>query len=65
MPKKIQLRLMLDSLLLMLSSSFTVASLTCKSAAHFEFIFVHGVRGWSSFMLFSLHVLSIFLNTTC
>ena len=39
----------------MLSSrSFIVSGLTFKSLIHFEFIFVYGVRRYSSFIL--LHV---------
>jgi len=28
-----------------------VSGLTCRSLIHFEFIFVYGVRKWSSFIL--------------
>uniref|UniRef100_A0A9L0T2N9 Uncharacterized protein n=1 Tax=Equus caballus TaxID=9796 RepID=A0A9L0T2N9_HORSE len=36
------------------SRSFKVSGLTSKSLIHFELIFVHGVREWSTFIL--LHV---------
>src|SRR3712207_8082739 len=36
------------------SRSFMVSGLTFKSLMHFEFIFVNGVREWSTFIL--LHV---------
>ena len=36
------------------SKSFTVSGLTFKSLILFEFIFVYGVRYWSSFIF--LHV---------
>ena len=43
---------MSESVLPMFSSrSFTVSSLTFRSLIHFEFIFVHGVRKCSSFIL--------------
>ena len=59
--KKIFLRLMSKRLLPMFSSrSFMVSHLTVKSIIHFEFIFVHGVRKWSSSIL--LHVAVQFHN---
>jgi len=33
------------------SRSFIVSGLTLRSLIHFEFIFVYGVRKWSSFIL--------------
>uniref|UniRef100_A0A8C4KWJ5 Uncharacterized protein n=1 Tax=Equus asinus TaxID=9793 RepID=A0A8C4KWJ5_EQUAS len=49
------LRPMSKSVLPMFSSrSFMVSGLTFKSLIHFELIFVHGVREWSTFIL--LHV---------
>ena len=33
------------------SRSFIVSGLTFRSLIHFEFIFVYGVRKWSSFIL--------------
>uniref|UniRef100_A0A9L0TUC7 Uncharacterized protein n=1 Tax=Equus caballus TaxID=9796 RepID=A0A9L0TUC7_HORSE len=49
------LRLMSKSVLPMFSSrSCMVSGLTLKSLIHFELIFVHGVREWSTFIL--LHV---------
>src|SRR3712207_8925695 len=46
---------MSKSVLPMFSSrSFMVSGLTFKSLIHFELIFVHGVREWSTFIL--LHV---------
>ena len=43
---------MLESVLPMLSSgSFIVSDLMFRSLIHFEFIFVHGVRKRSSFIL--------------
>ena len=51
--KKILLREMFETLLLMFSSrKFMVLNLTFKSLIHFEFILVHGVRRWSSFFFF-------------
>ena len=38
-----------------------VSSLTARSSIHFEFIFVCGIRKWSSFIL----LLSSFLNIVC
>ena len=50
---------MSESILLMFSSrSFIVFGLTFRSLIHFEFIFVHGVRKCSSFIL--LHVVDQF-----
>ena len=56
---------MSESVLPMFSSrSFIVSGLTFRSLIHFEFIFVHGVRKHSSFILlqvvdqFSQHYLS-------
>ena len=41
-----------ESVLPMFSSwSFVVSGLTLRSLIHFEFIFVYGVRKWSSFIL--------------
>ena len=40
------------------SNSFIVSGLTLKSLIHFEFIFVHGVRNCSNFIL--LHVAVLF-----
>ena len=41
---------MSESVLPMFSSrSFIVSGLTFRSLVHFEFIFVYGVRKWSSF----------------
>ena len=34
--------------------SFIVSGLTCRSLIHFEFIFVYGIKEYSSFML--LHI---------
>ena len=46
---------MSESLLSLFSfRSFMVSGLTFKSLIHFEFVFVYGVRQWSSFIL--LHV---------
>ena len=43
---------MLESVLPMFSSrSFIVSGRTFRSLIHFEFIFVYGVRKWSSFIL--------------
>src|SRR5574337_643044 len=43
---------MSESVLPMFSSrSFIVSGLTFRSLIHFEFIFVYGVRKWSSFIL--------------
>ena len=42
---------MSESVLPMFSSSFIVSGLTFRSLIHFEFIFVSGVRGCSSFIL--------------
>ena len=42
------------------SRSFMVSHLTVRSIIHFEFIFVHGVRKWSSSIL--LHVAVQFHN---
>ena len=43
---------MLESVLPMFSSrSFIVSGLMFRSLIHFEFIFVYGVRKWSSFIL--------------
>ena len=51
----IPLRAMPKSLLPMFSSrSFMVSDLTFKSLINFEFIFIYGVRKWSSFIF--LHV---------
>ena len=51
-PQKILLRVMSKSLLPMFSSrSFMVSSFTFKSLIHFEFIFVYGIRKWSSFFV--------------
>ena len=53
--KKILLRLISKSILLMFSSrSFMVSGLRFKSLIQFEFIFVYDVRKWPSFIL--LHV---------
>ena len=53
--KKILLQFMSKSVLPMFSSrSFIVSGLTFRSLIHFEFIFVHGVRKCSNFIL--LHV---------
>ena len=42
----------MESVLPMFSSrSFIVSGLTFRSLIHFEFIFVYGVRKWSSFIL--------------
>ena len=62
--KKVLLQLMSKSVLPMFSSrSFMVSGLTFRSLAHFEFIFVYGVRICSNFVL--LHVqLSSFPSTT-
>jgi len=44
--------MMSESVLPMFSSrSFIVSGLTFRSLIHFEFIFVYGVRKWSSFIL--------------
>ena len=43
---------MSESVLPMFSSrNFIVSGLTFRSLIHFEFIFVYGVRKWSSFIL--------------
>ena len=53
--KSILLRFMSKSVLPMFSTkSFIVSDLTFRSLIHFEFIFVHGVRKCSNFML--LHI---------
>ena len=53
--KKTLLLFMSKSVLPMFSSrSFKVSSLTFRSLIHFEFIFVHGIRECSNFIL--LHV---------
>ena len=53
---------MSESVLTMFSSkSFIVSDLTLRSLIHFEFIFLCGVRKCSSFILFQVVVLSIFL----
>ena len=55
--KKILLRLLLKSILLMFSSrSFIVLGLKFKSLIHFEFIFVYGLRKWFSFILLQVAV---------
>ena len=43
------------------SKSFVVSFLIFRSLIHFEFLFVYGVRKCSSFILFQVFVLSIFL----
>ena len=43
------------------SKSFIVSGLTLRFLIHFEFIFLCGVRKCSSFILFQVFVLSIFL----
>ena len=49
-PKNTFVQLMSESVLPMFSSRrFMVSCLMLKSLSHFEFIFVHGVRVWSSF----------------
>ena len=54
-PKRILLRFMSKSVLLLFSSkSFIVSGLIFRSLIHFEFIFVHGIRKCSNFIL--LHV---------
>ena len=46
---------MSDSVLPMFSSRrFIVSGLTFRSLIHFEFIFVYGVRKWSSFILLQM-----------
>ena len=51
--KNMLLQLMPEKLLPVLSSRiFMVSGLTFRSSIHFEFIFVYGVRQWSSFILF-------------
>ena len=55
---------MLESVLPMFSSrSLIVSGLRFRSLIHFEFIFVHGVRKCSSFIL--LQVVDQFSSTTC
>jgi len=44
------------SLPLLSASIFMVSGLTFRSLIHFEFIFVHGIRKWSSFILFHVAV---------
>ena len=51
------------------SRSFIVSGLTFRSLIHFEFIFVYGVRKWSSFILLQVadqfsqhHLLEIIFN---
>ena len=47
-----------NGLSMFFSQSFIVSGLTFRSLIHFEFIFVHGVRKCSSFIL--LHVVEKF-----
>ena len=57
-------RLIAKNVLPMFSSrSFMASYLMFKSLSHFEFIFVHGVRGCSSFI--DLRVAVLFSITTC
>ena len=45
------------------SKSFIVSGLTCRSLIHFEFIFVYGVRKYSSFILLHTCVCGVSLGT--
>ena len=56
--KKVFLWFMWKSVLPMFSSrSFMVSYLTFRSSIHFEFIFVHGIREFSNFILLYVAVL--------
>ena len=51
-PKKIFMWFMSESVVpVLFSRSFIVSSLTFRPLIRFEFIFVHGVRGWFTFIL--------------